>query len=100
MIPVRLVRLAITAATLPVSAVAAALRAPQVIRSHPRSQELRQLLRDGFDLESVRVGHRGAPTVVELVRDGDRRSLRDADRAFMVYALSWMQRRRVAPPRA
>jgi hypothetical protein len=95
MIPVRLFRLAIAAATLPISAVGAALRTPQVVRSHPRSRELRELVRDGFDLESVRVGHRGMPTVAELVRDGDRRSLQDADRAFTIYALSRMQRRRL-----
>jgi hypothetical protein len=100
MVPVRLVRLAITAMTVPLSAVGAALRTPQVIRSHPRSRELRELVHDGFDLESVQVGHRGTPTVVELVRDGDRRSLRDADRAFTIYALSRMQRRRLTPTRA
>jgi hypothetical protein len=100
MFPVRLVRLAISAATLPLSALGAALRAPEFIRSHPRSRELRGLVRDGFDLESVRVGHRGTPTVVELVRDGDRRSVRDADRAFTIYAMARMQRRRSAPKRA
>ena len=100
MIPVRLVRLVITATTLPLSALGAALRTPQAIRSHPRSRELRALMRDGFDLESVEVGHRGAPTVAKLVRGGDRRSLRDADRAFTIYALSRMQRRRLTPARA
>lgn len=95
MTPVRLLRLAMTTATLPLSTVVAALRAPQVIRSHPRSRELRELLHDGFDLESVRIGHRGTPTVVDLVKHGDRRSLQDADRAFAIYALSRMQRRRL-----
>lgn len=96
MIHHRLLQLAITATILPLSIARAALRTPQAIRSHPRSRELRRLESDGFDLETVRVGHRGMPTVVELVRDGDRRTVRDADAAFTIYALSRMQRRRLA----
>jgi hypothetical protein len=99
MIPVRLLRLAITATTLPLTTISAALGTPQLIRTHPRSRELRDLVGQGFDLESVRVGHRGTPTVVELVRDGDRRSLADSDRAFTIYALARMHRRRMDPRR-
>jgi hypothetical protein len=93
----RLFKFAVAAAALPISTIGAALRTPKVIRSHPRSRELRGLLHDGFDLESVRVGRRGAPTVVELDRGGERRSVRDADAAFAIYALSRLQRRRLSP---
>ncbi|MDP1823245.1 MAG: hypothetical protein Q8L48_08390 [Archangium sp.] len=95
MFAIRLVKLALTAAAIPVVALRAGLRAPVVASAHPRSREVRELLRDGFDLESVCVGHRGAPTVVALVKDGERRSVQDADVAFAVYALSRLQRRRL-----
>jgi hypothetical protein len=100
MIPRRLVSLAVTAVMLPFSTVGAALGTQQLVRSHPRSRELRDLLHAGFDLRSVRVGHRGMPTVAELVRDGERRSVQDPDRAFTIYALAQMQRRRLAPTQA
>lgn len=97
MFPTRLVKFALSAAALPILTIRAGLRVPGLARAHPRSREVQGLLREGFDLESVRVGHRGVPTVVELVKDEERRSVQDADVAFAVYALSRLQRRRLTP---
>lgn len=63
----------------------AVLRSPELIRNHPASAEVRGLLRAGFAVESATVGRRGAPTVVELARHGDYRTVRDSDPAFAIF---------------
>ncbi|MFZ6003195.1 MAG: hypothetical protein ACOYXM_04610 [Actinomycetota bacterium] len=81
----RALRLASGATVLPLAIARAVIRSPELIRNHPASAEVRSLLRAGFAVESITVGRRGAPTVVELVRGDDHRTVRNPDPAFAIF---------------
>jgi hypothetical protein len=81
----RALRLATGATEIPLAVARAVLRSPDLIRNHPASAEVRGLLRAGFAVESVSLGRRGAPTVVELALRDDHRTVRDSDPAFAIF---------------
>lgn len=82
----RVLHLASGATVLPLAVARAALRSPDLIRNHPASAEVRSLRRAGFAVESITLGRRGAPTVVELARGDDHRTVRNPDPAFAIFA--------------
>lgn len=88
----RALRVATGATMLPLTIAGAVLRAPDLIRNHPASAEVRSLVRAGFAVESITVGRWGAPTVVDLALGADRRTISDGDPAFAIFARTMLLR--------
>jgi hypothetical protein len=68
----------------------AVLQAPARARQHPRSEEVRSLLDEGWSIRDIAISEQPSRGVVTLMRDGSTRVIADNDLGFTVYA-AWLR---------